>query len=171
MVEEELLPPTAGDGRNLSATLRLDHGILEVYVSDLGFTRWHLLEFEELRQIIAGSFCGTLSGCVWDCPRTKLPMAALLTLLATHVEEAVGFCPASCYFDAPGLSAPHTILKPLLPPLIFLCQSASDRVSSLPVPYKRGPRHWDDGAIDDGPPRLPHHQMMVTITPDRTSAA
>ena len=35
MVEEELLPPTAGDGRNLSATLRLDHGILEVYVSDL----------------------------------------------------------------------------------------------------------------------------------------
>ena len=91
MREEELLPPTAGDGRNLSATLRLDHGILEVYVSDLGFTRWHLLEFEELRQIITGSFCGTLSGCVWDCPRTKLPMAALLTLLATHVEEAVGF--------------------------------------------------------------------------------
>ena len=35
MVEEELLPPTAGDGHNLSATLRLGHGILEVYVSDL----------------------------------------------------------------------------------------------------------------------------------------
>ena len=107
MVEEELLPPTAGDGRNLSATLRLDHGILEVYVSDLGFTRWHLLEFEELRQIIAGSFCGALSGCVWDCPRTKLPIAVLLTLLATHVEEAVGVYPASCYFDAlPACSDP-----------------------------------------------------------------
>merc|ERR1712020_334829 len=95
MVEEELLPPTAGDGRNLAATLRLEHGILEVYMSDLGFTRWHLLEFEELRQIIAGFFCCqrcqccfTLSGCVvWDCPRTKLPTAELLTLLAAHVEE------------------------------------------------------------------------------------
>ena len=78
--------------RNLSRDCRY-HRMIAVYVSDMASTITRYLEFEELRQIVAGALWRF--GIFAYGQVAIIAIAELATLPATHVEEAVGFCPAS----------------------------------------------------------------------------